>query len=297
MAKKENKLTVFEFFRFQLHPFRNQQLRLELFGDEYNKLIQNKNTVFSFFMLENFGKARRLPHIGGSSITIKLIEVVDDNYVFVLNVKRKIRITNENFKEEELEDYPAVIFVVNNESSVQSIAIERNYKAFSDVKTVADILQSAFARNLRGYGLSLYIKPIYSKDEFWSVAEMYKDKITQIKFELVRPNMSNISGAIDEDLKQLQRETDTHQADITLKSAKDSTLSVSEENKQLSGLVNYAANGGGNIKMRIKGFRAVVSTKEKNLEVAVEEFEAENFNSNTASELFGVLKVDDNGTA
>jgi hypothetical protein len=99
---------------------------------------------------------------------------------------------------------------------------------------------------------------------------MYQHRIKSVEFELITPNMANISGALSEDLKALAKETNAVTTDVTLAAAPNASLEMSENDDRVRGLVDYANNGGGDIKVRIEGIRRAVHTKDTFKEVSVD---------------------------
>jgi len=123
--------------------------------------------------------------------------------------------------------------------------------------------------------LSISFQPIYAEHYFWDLVEQYKEKIIQIDFELISPNMSNISACLNLDLKQLNRTTNTQKTNLLLKSDKSSYLTPTKDDPMVKSLVEYSALGGGNIKLRAKGVKKSIQTAKGKNEINIDELSIE----------------------
>lgn len=285
MPTKNNKTVSFETYRFQLLPIsKNIQLTIDGEVNSYEDLVEKKNQLLANIL----NKQNLAFEHSKSKITLRFDGAEDDIFIFKINVLRKLKRHTPDFKEEQIEDYPAVTIALNNDKSKQIIAIERNGKAFAHPETVSHIIENNLNRYLKSKNLAIYIEPIYSKEEFWSVVEKYENRIRQLDFELIRPNMSNISSKIDEQLKMLENSVDAHKLNLKLQSSKDSNLLIDKDNLQIEGLVDYASQGGGNISFKVKGLRQKVKTSKTAISIHIDELELKNL---SIPDLINLLKV------
>jgi hypothetical protein len=114
-------------------------------------------------------------------------------------------------------------------------------------------------------------EPLFDKKEFWNIVRKYPKQIRQLTFDLVSPNMANISKNLDLNLKQLYEDTNTHKTKVELNADEESYLEIKESSKFINSLVDYSADGGGNIQMRIAGMRKKLHTAESPTEFNVDE--------------------------
>jgi hypothetical protein len=285
---KNSKQIAFETFRFQILPLKQDSFQFELFDQNFNsveKLVKNKNKILKQILSS---KSISFEH-SKSKISIRFEIESKNNFLFRINVRRIIRRNTEDFREERIEDYPYLYIAINNSSTKQIIAIQENVKAFAKTEIVSHLLEKNLNRYLKRYNLAIYIEPIYSKEEFWNIAKLYKHRVTNIRFELVRPNMSNISGKIDEQLKQLEKTTDAHRLNLELSSGSESNLKLIRNNRQLAGLVEYAAQGGGNSSFKIKGLKKRIKTSRNPKEIYIDELEIKNLTSEALLDVFKLL--------
>lgn len=87
--------------------------------------------------------------------------------------------------------------------------------------------------------------------------------------------MANLSKALTIDLAALNETTNTKETKIELNSADGSHLNLDRNNPLINGLVDYAAGGGGNIKLRIKGLKRTIHTSTSIQEESIDELKVE----------------------
>lgn len=285
MHIKKMKLVSFEIYRFQILPIsKSIQLTIDDAVTTYEELVEKKNQ----FLAEILKKENLKFEHSKSKISLRYDGSEEDVFLFRINVLRKLKRHTSDFKIEQIEDYPAVTIAFHNDKSKQIIAIERNGKAFAFPETVSHIIENNLNRYLKSRNLAIYIEPIYSKEDFWDVVEKYEHRISQLDFELIRPNMSNISAKIDEQLKLLESSVDAHRLNLKLQSSKNANLIVDRRNLQIDGLVDYASQGGGNVSFKIKGLRKKVKTTKTPTVINIDELELNNLPTNS---LINILKL------
>jgi len=206
-----------------------------------------------------------------SDIESKLVFQKEDRFYFKVAVKREKRITNKDFTESTVEDYPNILIAFNNAPDVQKIAIQSYTQAFKETDTVSRILEETIDKQLRNDSLSFYLEPIFDKKEFWKMVNLYDKKIKQLSFEMVSPNMANISRNLQINLKDLYEDTNSHKTTVELNSDGDSNLEINPESKLINSLVDYTSEGGGNISMRVDGIRRKLHTAQSKAEFSIKE--------------------------
>ena len=110
-----------------------------------------------------------------------------------------------------------------------------------------------------------------AEKEFWDLVGRYQGRITQLTFDLVSPNMANISKDLKVNLREFYEDTNTHKTKIELTSDKGSHLEIKNDSKLVNSLVDYSAEGGGNIAMRVAGYTKKFHTAQSITEFSVEE--------------------------
>lgn len=124
-----------------------------------------------------------------------------------------LEVFKKDFSEANIENYPNIIVAINNKPDVKKVP-SRQYKAFSNCKTVSHFIQDSIDAKLKAYNLSMMAEPLFDKKEFWKLVHKYPKQIRQLTFDLISPNMANISKNLDLNLKQLYE----HQTHIKPKS-------------------------------------------------------------------------------
>jgi len=247
-----------ELFRFQLLPIdKNIQLSLiDLEINDYESLVKHKNVLLERILVnENINLQGKK-----SQVVFRLEYQSETYFIFRIGVKRILIRNTSDFKKEEIENYPNIQVIINTDPKIQTIGIERNYKAFGQTETASHILENSLMNYLQKYHLAIYIEPIYQEREFWNIIEKYSERIQKLSFDLIRPNMSNISSKIDEQIKKMQLETNSHKTKIEFESNIDSNLIVEKSNEQLENLIDYASKGGGPISLKVKGLSRRIKT-------------------------------------
>lgn len=260
MPKKE---IEFSFFRYQLLP---KSSKIDLFYPlerrnlDVEDLKQRKNEIFRDILQRD-----SLNIIDSHSGILKYKKYTsnDDLFIFKLGKKKSITIANEDLVDVEQEDYPSVWVIINNDPNVQVIAISSEVEAFSTPFVVANILEENFTRICSDFSLEVKINPILNATDFWNLVSKYQNRITQIKFTLIRPNLANISGTFKDEIRALTDSTNSVETKVELNAPKDGTLeNINQDNARIKALTDYSTKGGGQtIKLKVKGLKRIISTE------------------------------------
>lgn len=140
------------------------------------------------------------------------------------------------------------------------------------------------------YQLRLHTERVFSKSHFWQLIREHKDKITWIEFEFVTPNMANISNTLSSTLKELAKDTNSSQSNLQLRSDPASSLDINPDDETLQGLVDYTSEGGGDISIKIKGFRKRIQTSRSIREIELDDLQLSGSPEQVAGILRDILK-------
>jgi hypothetical protein len=77
---------------------------------------------------------------------------------------------------------------------------------------------------------------------------------------MVAPNLANISKNLELDLGEIKNRTNSLHTNISLQAGKGEALTLSERDSFTSSLVNYAAEGGGTVHLKVKGIRKLINS-------------------------------------
>lgn len=268
--KHSKKESFFHEFRYQIVPIGDKYIQTEFFPNIINTkedLIKNKNKIFYNLVtkLKDYTAKSEL------NIDIKF----DNNRFVILRMaaKRELKRNTKDFKLEKIDNWPFIIIIIDNDPMIQKIYIQSNKKAFKDYLTVKNILENTFNEKLQLSQLHISIESIYDEQQFWDLIKKYDTKLLQVRFELITPNLSNISKTLTDELKNLSKLSNAIKTDIIINSEKNSSLKIDENNDTIKDLVDYSSQGGGNISIKARGYSKMQHTKKYAKEKRIDELE------------------------
>jgi len=268
-VKKPNR-PVFHIYRYQILPLDIVQDSLFDRPIPLDELIERKNEIFADALRNlqdwQYHKGEIIYHFEG-----------EDRDVFVLRmgVLRPVTLHTKEFEfdEREAEDWPKIVIVIDNDPDTQKAAIQLDWRVFQHTATVARILEDNLNRVLRKDQLSVFFEPMFERGDFWRTVQQYPSQITRATFELISPNMSNISRTLKVELGDLHRATNTKKTKLELNSEENSALTLRPEDPTISSLVDYASEGGGKISLKIRGLEKTITTSKSIKETTISEME------------------------
>ncbi len=251
-----NQTLSFEVFRYQLVVDKILPINMFQKYETAEQVRADKNNIFQKVITGNDFNFRG----DTSELSSKFLYTDGTMIYYKLGVKRSTTLYNKDLSPHSEENYPNLIIAFNNDPLVQKIAIQNNTAAFKDINTVSNVIQETLEEELQPFNLSFYTEPIYDSQEFWKLVKKYPKQITQLTFDLISPNMANITKNLQLNLKQLYDDTNTHKTKLQLNADKESHLDIKPESKFINSLVNYSADGGGNISLQVEGKRKLLHT-------------------------------------
>jgi len=265
----------FKNYRYHLVPVKTDQLSIFNKDITVEELKEKKNQLFSEILLAN----KSIRGINTAQLPIEIDYAKDGIFIMKLAVERKTTLYKD-FKPLDYNNQPFIYIAINNDSGIQKILIEDNQSAFKRSSTVKNILQHAYSSLLAKFDLTIHIEPVVDQGSFWDFVDKNQKKIEKLEFEIVKPNLANISKSLTEPLKQLIDITNSHKTSISLKAPENGVLeNINKKNNQLNNLVNYSNEGGGDsIKMKLKGISKKVSTSTMIKETYIDSAEFESTN-------------------
>lgn len=267
MTKKPAR-PVFQLYRYQILPL-SQTFQRSFFDDRINsfeELVQKKNELFADAIksIENWEYSK-------GEIIYRFEAEDEDFLIFRMGVLRKINLHTKEFSERETEDWPAIFIVINNDPKIQTAAVQLDSRVFQHTQTVARILEDNLNRLLRRNNLGVYFEPLFEKGNFWETVERYPNQIMKASFDLISPNMANISEGLKIDLGALHRSTNTKRTKLELNSDEGATLTLRRDDPTINSLVDYASEGGGTISIKIVGMKRTITTSDSIKETIIDE--------------------------
>ena len=276
MAKSKNALNSkkeirFDLFRYQLLPTSQRQTKL---FDEYislDELKQRKNALFKEALLE----VKAFYNSSGEPLEHRINYDKGEITVIQLGVQKNVMLVDKDFKGKVIPSYPNVYLIFHNDPEVQKIAISTDYSAFSNSFVVIHIIENALNKVLEKYNIEMAIAPILNEEDFWELVGKYENRITVLKFEIIRPNISNISSSFGEDFKNLANDTNSFKTELKLQAPEKKTLeNINRANEALAQIADYGIKGGGSdISIKVKGVRRYIKTDSAIERVNIDEAE------------------------
>lgn len=264
----------FHVFRYQILPIA-REFQIDLFHGVKNleELLSKKNELFWAAL-----KTVDSQHSDFSNLRVTLEHTIlletPDTKFYKFGVYRHLDRETRDFKHESIDNWPSFLVLVWNHPDKQYIVIEKRYLAFQFTETAIRQMLDPVNTILAKSNLRVHWEPLFEQKVFWDIIRKNKGKIQEIKFELVTPNMANISKMLSEEIKDLAKTTNSSNTSVGLVADPASSLSVKESDVAVASLVDYAAQGGGNISLRLKGIKRTIKTSKTVKTTEIEQAEA-----------------------
>jgi hypothetical protein len=262
----------FQVYRYQILPI-TRDLQGDLFTGapkNLDELLAQKNRRFADALkaISNYSSGRVV-------ISEKVLHDNDDITLIKFNVSRKLDRETKDFRHESMDNWPSFLVFIWNHADRQIIAIERRFAAFQHTDTVVRLIAGLVNQKVGIENLRVHWEPMFEQNVFWNLIDSNEGKVQEVRFELITPNMANISSTLSDELKAFAKNTNAAQTDVDLKSDTASALKISKNNAEVNGMVEYAAKGGGDIALRIRGIKRTVRTSRSVKTIEIEQIEAE----------------------
>ena len=165
--------------------------------------------------------------------------------VYVMRVANvtDVTITDENLTDRNYKDYRNCLVIIDNRPGIQRIAIERKTKAFSDTKTVANILEASLSKLLRAKLLEVKLTAVYATHVFWETVQDYPLGFKKVRFHFPPLNLVRLKRVIDRYLN-LAREDWDSDIDIAFNAREGGSVKIDRDNPRQKALVEGAAEAG-----------------------------------------------------
>ncbi len=179
----------------------------------------------------------------------------------------------ENFKKKKQNNYPSCFIIIDNRKDIQRIAIEDSTIAFSTTDVVRNILEYSLRKALKAYGLTISINKEYQTNEFWQLISKYSKGVSMVRFHFSYPNLPRINESINKLIGEQSKITNSKETTFELKSSNTEQLSLSKDNRKLSGLVDASAKSGHSITLKMKGYSKYIQTGNTTKQIEIDDLE------------------------
>ncbi|MFY8352506.1 hypothetical protein AAEU29_18325 [Pseudoalteromonas sp. SSM20] len=281
-----SKTNTFELFRYQILPI-DRYLQGDFFNGVQNieDLITQKNNLFEEALLGqgDFSNKRH-------KTIVKLLLRKDDFFLYRIAHNKTLHRETRDFKDETIDSWPSILVAIWNHPEKQYIAVQKRTTAFAKCETVTKLILEKLEPQLTHFHLRAIYEPLFEKQQFWTLLNQYRGKVKSVDFEIITPNMANISGTLPDDLKQFAKCTNSTRNHLKIQSEPDAALHLEEDNPALRGLVDYSSEGGGNISIKIDGIKKHHQTSRTVKEITLGDIELSGSAENIAAVLKELLK-------
>ena len=281
-----NKSNVFELFRYQLLPV-DRFMQPDLFREisSVEQLLEKKNQIFQEALAaqDDFSSRKHVTEVK------KRVEE-SDFFLYQIAHNKKINRETRDFRKEPIDTWPSILVAVWNHPDKQYIAVQKRTTAFASSETVVKLILGKIEPQLTHVNLRAVYEPLFEKQQFWSMLRQHQGKIKSVEFEIVTPNMANISGTLPDDLKAFAKCTNSTRNKLKIESEPDASLHLDKDNPTLKGLVDYSSSGGGNISVRIDGVKKTYNTARTVKEIALGELEMSGSSEQVVAALKELMK-------
>lgn len=281
-----SKFSTFELFRYQILPI-DRYLQGDLFSEvtSIEELIENKNRLFQEALLaqDDFSGRKH-------KTAIKMLIQQNDFFLYRIAHNKKLHRETKDFKGETIDSWPSILIAIWNAPDKQYIAIQKRTTSFNKCETVVKLILDKLLPQLTHFHLRAIYEPLFEKKQFWSILHNNRGKIKSVEFEIVTPNMANISGTLPDDLKAFAKLTNSTRNTLKIESEPEAPLHLEEDNTALMGLVDYSSEGGGNISLKIDGVQRKYQTSRTVKEISIGEIEMSGGSEQIANIMKELLK-------
>ena len=282
----KSKQITFNEYRYQLLPI-SQHIQIDAQQRGEVASLDDLKAKKNIFLCKIINEIKEFIYARGT-IVHKLLWVDELIFILQLGIERDLKRTTREFTKEQIEHWPTVYVVFYNNPLIQKCLIQQG-GGFQNTSTVASIIETTLNQYLSHYHLAIAFEPIYEQEYFWDLVQRYEGRIMQIDFELISPNMSNISASLNLDLTNLNKSTNTQKTHLQLNSDPKAYLTPSQNDPLISNIVEYSSQGGGNISVRARGVKKKMNTSKGVNEVNISELSIEGASPEALAALFREL--------
>ena len=279
---REYKYT-FEYYRYQLVPTKVSQLAIDNVPYTVEKLKEMKNHFFSEILSKVSFRYR------DKDLPSTLCYHQGELFMLLLGNNKAVEYI-EDFEKKKIKSDPFSIVVIDNGPDNQIIAIRNDSRAFSSADSIAKLLQETINRHLNYYNLEMHVEAISDGNDFWDAIQSSKNEVVKISFEIIKPNVSNISGALTDDIKGLIDKYHSHKTVLSMEASSSGQLiNINKNDKDMSSLADYTAKGGGRSFVKFKDKTTYDSRKHIKKKIQKTLLDLKNSTQEQLSDLIGKI--------
>lgn len=266
-------MSKYKLYRYQFSPI--QSNTQSLFPVNNGKmtdeeLMQKKQTLFaSLFNADVELKFKK----GNKLYNHKMLFNQGGFFVFKIANDKSVNL-EENFTKCKHEYAPSCNVIIDNRQNVQFIAVEEKKNVFTSTDVVSSILQNTFSKYLQPYRLTIDVRRVYDETDFWTIVAGNPNSIVKVRFRFAYPNLPALNKNVKEAIAEVAKSTASGNSELTLEAQKGASLNISKNDVHISSLVKISADGGEEIKIKIKKMTAWQKVGDSSKSIEIENLEA-----------------------
>jgi hypothetical protein len=206
-----------------------------------------------------------------AEISHEIVYTDEETCLIRLAVNRPTVLRTEDFKSVSTNDWPWIYIFIDNNPEKQFLVIEINSDAWDSPDITINMLSRNINEFLNRYYLLAEIEPLIEKNAFWEFVEKHKGQIKIIEFDMVSPNMSNISEKSNWPLREIRDQYNATRQKVRLENSVTSI--VVQKDELIESMADYSADGGGKTRFKIKGFRGYKSLSDDKISIEFEDLD------------------------
>lgn len=211
--------------------------------------FKNKQTILNDILLSDYKEAYQFENAKKKEYWHRqIVKPMDDVYVMRVANVTNVTITNADLKDKDYMDYRNSLVIIDNRKGIQRIAIEKNSRAFSDTKTVANILQASFNKLLKSKLLFVELTAVYGTNVFWTIVKDYPKGFRKVSFHFPHLNLERLTKAMEKYLTTAREDWDSD-LEFSFGANEGGVVKIDKENDRQNALINGASGAGTYIKM------------------------------------------------
>lgn len=240
----------FTIYTYLFKPI-NEPFQPELFSPEVNaaESMERKLEIFAdFFKADSPFKFQR-----GNQRYDHMVCGLRDGIIVMQIANNTQQVHEKQFNRWTEEDHPSLYVLIDNRADgKQVMAIENRGLAFSDTKTVANIMEESFNRRLYPHRLQVQVNAKYHTHEFWDVVSQYDKGIASVTFKFPYPNLPEISDMVGKFYNDLAIRTNS-EPKTTLTTPAKERMKLEQGDPIIEQMIKASSASGKLILMRPKG--------------------------------------------
>lgn len=286
--KKARKIRKFVIYRYQLlakiDPTQPQLVYStpEKSYSSIEELRKSKNAIFASLIQKiefkwSYGE-----------ITHDVVYSENDTILIKMAVDRPTPLRTPDFKTSMHDDWPWIFIFIDNNPERQYITVEVNREAWSSHNGLINMLQTNLNQYLNNYFLLVEIKPVIEKKAFWEFVDKHKGKIEVVEFDMISPNMSNISSKVKWPLQEIRDQYNATRQKVRLENNAGTSIDIKRD-EMITSMADYSSQGCGTTKFKVKGLTGYKSLSDDKMKIEVEGLEFESSDNQAVLSLINTL--------